>query len=112
MEILSSLFQVRNIAMAMPLIFAGILLAILIVSFRSRAVMFCQYLERMTGIKLKPSDVAFAFKTTGQSGVRELFLDRIIRQDLKEEGPREIPCPAVHDEAEPVDLNPPRVVKR
>ena len=41
---------------AMPLVFAGVLLLILIISFRSRAVVFCQYLERMTGIELKPAD--------------------------------------------------------
>jgi hypothetical protein len=74
----------------MPLIFAGILLLILIISFRSRAVVFCQYLEAMTGIALKPSDVRRVYKERGKDGVREFFLDLIIRQDLKE-GPLEIP---------------------
>jgi len=75
---------------AMPLIFAGILLLILIISFRSRAVVFCQYLEAMTGISLKPSDVRRVFSEKGRNGVREMFLDLIIREDLKE-GPIEIP---------------------
>jgi hypothetical protein len=68
----------------MPLTFATVLLLILVVSFRSRAVVFCQYLEAMTGIKLRPSDVRRVFNERGQNGVRELFLDLIIREDLKE----------------------------
>ena len=74
----------------MPLTFATMLLLILVVSFRSRAVVFCQYLETMTGIRLQPSDVRRVFKQSGQNGVRELFLDLIIREDLKE-GPLEVP---------------------
>jgi hypothetical protein len=74
----------------LPVVFAAILLAILIVSFRSRAVVFCQYLEAMTGIRLKPSDVRRVYRAKGRNGVREMFLDLIIREDLKE-GPIEIP---------------------
>ncbi len=77
-------------ATGLPFVFAGVLLAILIISFRSRAVVFCQYLKRMTGIELKPSDVRRAFKERGQNGVREMFLDLIIREDLKE-GPLSVP---------------------
>ncbi len=68
----------------MPLTFATVLLLILVVSFRSRAVVFCQYLEAMTGIQLRPADVRRVFQEHGQNGVRELFLDLIIREDLKE----------------------------
>jgi len=75
---------------AMPLVFAAVLLAILIISFRSRAVVFCQYLERMTGIELKPADVRRAYRERGKTGVRDLFLDLIIREDLKQ-GPIEVP---------------------
>jgi hypothetical protein len=74
----------------MPLTFAAVLLAILIISFRSRAVVFCQYLETMTGIRLEPSDVRRVFRERGREGVREMFLDLIIREDLKQ-GPIEIP---------------------
>ena len=74
----------------MPVAFALVLLVILIVSFRSRAVVFCQYLETMTGISLKPADVRRVYREKGREGVRELFLDLIIREDLKE-GPVEIP---------------------
>lgn len=74
----------------MPVAFAAILLLILIVSFRSRAVVFCQYLAAMTGIRLKPSDVRRVYRERGRNGVRELFLDLIIREDLKE-GPIDIP---------------------
>lgn len=79
-----------NLTTMMPIAFAAILLLILIVSFRSRAVVFCQYLAAMTGIRLKPSDVRRVYRERGRNGVRELFLDLIIREDLKE-GPIDIP---------------------
>jgi hypothetical protein len=79
-----------NMTALMPLVFAAVLLLILVISFRSRAVVFCQYLEAMTGIRLKPTDVRRVYKEKGREGVRELFLDLIIREDLKE-GPIEIP---------------------
>ena len=91
MTALTSVFRVQNFSAAMPLIFAGILLLILVVSFRSRAVVFTQYLQAMTGIKLKPADVARVYREKGKDGVREFFLDLIIREDLKE-GPIEIPA--------------------
>lgn len=87
------LFRVDNLASAMPLIFAGILLLILIISFRSRAVVFCQYLEAMTGIRLKPSDVRRVYREKGRNGVRELFLGLIIRADLQE-GPLDPDTPS------------------
>ena len=69
---------------------AVLLLVLLIVSFRSRSYVFCQYLRTMTGIVLKPSEVRRSFKSGGREGVRELFLDLIIREDLKH-GPVAIP---------------------
>lgn len=66
------------------------LLVLLVISFRSRAYVFCQYLMTMAGISLKPRDVKAAFKRGGKEGVRELFLDLIIREDLKS-GPIPIP---------------------
>jgi hypothetical protein len=69
---------------------AVLLLFLLIVSFRSRSYVFCQYLKTMTGIALRPAEVRRAFKTGGREGVRELFLDLIIREDLKA-GPAAIP---------------------
>jgi hypothetical protein len=77
-------------ATVMPFIFAAVLLAILIISFRARAVVFCQYLKQMTGVELKPSEVRRAYKEKGKTGVREMFLDLIIREDLKG-GPIEVP---------------------
>ena len=85
-----NIFALDNVASWMPLVFAVILLVILIVSFRSRAVVFCQYLEAMTGVKLSPADVRREFKAHGRNGVREMFLDLIIREDLKD-GPIDIP---------------------
>jgi hypothetical protein len=87
---MENLFQLDSWSAAMPLVFAAVLLLILIVSFRSRAVVFCQYLETMTGISLKPSDVRRVYRERGRNGVRDLFLDLIIREDLKE-GPIDIP---------------------
>jgi hypothetical protein len=72
------------------IIAAATLLLILLVSFFSRAVVFCQYLRTMSGIELKPSDVRRVYRERGRDGVREFFLDLIIREDLKQ-GPIEIP---------------------
>jgi len=69
---------------------AVILLLLLIISFRSRSYVFCQYLKTMTGIPLRPKEVKGRFKSGGKEGVRELFLDLIIREDLKG-GPTQIP---------------------
>ncbi len=85
------MFEIRNLLGALPLSFAGLLLLILIVSFRSRATVFCQYLEAMTGVKLSSSEVKRVYAEKGRNGVRELFLDLIIREDLKS-GPLEIPA--------------------
>lgn len=93
-----NLFQITNIATALPLVFAVILLVILVISFRSRAVVFCQYLKRMTGIELKPSEVRRVYSESGRDGVREMFLDLIIREDLKE-GPIRVPG-EIEDEVE------------
>jgi len=90
MNILRSLFGEWSLAATMLVAFAVVLLLILIVSFRSRSVVFCQYLQTMTGIKLKPSEVARVFRQRGRDGVREFFLDLIIKEDLKS-GPLAIP---------------------
>lgn len=87
---MSAMFRLDSLAAAGPLIFAVILLIILIISFRSRAVVFCQYLERMTGVEMKPSEVKRIYRERGKDGVRMMFLDLIIREDLKE-GPIDIP---------------------
>ena len=90
MSSILSMFNIDSVADAMPLAFALVLLVILIISFRSRPVVFCQYLETMTGVVLKPSDVRRVYRERGRNGVREMFLDLMIREDLKE-GPLEIP---------------------
>jgi hypothetical protein len=87
----SALFEVRGVTGIALLAFAGLLFFILVVSFRSRAIVFCQYLKAMTGIELKPRDVRNVFKAQGQDGVRELFLDLIIKEDLRQTGPLQIP---------------------
>jgi hypothetical protein len=69
---------------------ALVLAVLLVISFRSRSYVFCQYLRAMAGIRLKPAEVRGAFRRGGKEAVRELFLDLIIREDLKE-GPVEIP---------------------
>ena len=62
----------------------GALLLVLIVSVLSRPRIFTQYLEHMTGITLSPRDVARVFKTRGKAGVRDMFLELIIREDLRD----------------------------
>jgi len=86
----SSLFEVHGVGVTL-LASAGVLLFILVISFRSRATVFCQYLKAMTGVELKPRQVRGVFKEQGKDGVREMFLDLIIKQDLSETGPLQIP---------------------
>jgi hypothetical protein len=68
----------------------GVLVLLLVVSFQSRARVFTQYLQHMTGIRLKSRDVARVFRERGQGGVRDMFLELIIREDLRD-GPRVTP---------------------
>jgi hypothetical protein len=68
----------------------GILVLLLIASFLSRPRVFTQYLFHMTGITLSPREVATVFRERGKAGVRDLFLELIIREDLKD-GPRITP---------------------
>ena len=86
---------------------ATVLAVLLVISFRSRSYVFCQYLKAMAGIRLSPSEVRDAFKRGGKEGVRELFLDLIIREDLKG-GPVTIPevaaIPAMEMPEEEVEL--------
>jgi hypothetical protein len=72
------------------LVSTGTLLILLIASFVSRPRVFTQYLLHMTGIRLSPKEVAAVFKTRGKAGVRDLFLELIIHEDLKD-GPRITP---------------------
>lgn len=65
------------------LVSVGALLLVLIVSFISRPRVFTQYLHHMTGIKLSPRDVARVFRKRGKQGVRDMFLELIIHEDLK-----------------------------
>jgi hypothetical protein len=83
------------------LLAVAILLLLLVISFRSRAYVFSQYLKAMTGVSLKPREVREAFRAGGTQGVRELFLDLLIREDLKS-GPVVIPDGMPVEEPEPV----------
>ena len=84
------LFEIRSSAGAILLGLSFLLLLILAVSFRFRPFVFCQYLFTMTGVRLKPAEVRRAFKDKGRTGVRELFLELIIKEDLQQ-GPLAIP---------------------
>ncbi|MEZ5314140.1 MAG: hypothetical protein R2862_11090 [Thermoanaerobaculia bacterium] len=66
--------------------FAVVLLLLLVVSFASRPRVFSQYLKTMTGIGISSAEIRRVFKQRGRSGVRELFLDLLIREDLREDG--------------------------
>lgn len=65
---------------------AVMLLLLLVVSFASRPRVFSQYLRTMTGIAVTPREVRRIFKQRGRTGVRELFLELLIREDLREDG--------------------------
>jgi hypothetical protein len=65
---------------------AVVLLLLLVVSFGSRARVFSQYLRTMTGISVSAGEIRRVFRKSGRAGVRELFLDLLIREDLREEG--------------------------
>ena len=65
---------------------AVVLLLLLVVSFASRPRVFSQYLRAMTGIGVSPGEVRRVFQERGRAGVRELFLDLLIREDLREGG--------------------------
>lgn len=77
-------------ATTVMLVSTGVLVLLLAVSFLSRPRVFTEYLYTMTGIKLSPRDVATVFKERGKDGVRELFLELIIREDVRS-GPRITP---------------------
>lgn len=62
----------------------GLLLVVLVVSILSRPRIFTQYLEHMAGIKLSSRDVSRVYRARGPAGVREMFLDLIIREDLRD----------------------------
>jgi hypothetical protein len=62
----------------------GALLLVLVLSIMMRPRIFTQYLEHMTGIQLSPRDVARVFKTRGKVGVRDMFLELIIMEDLRD----------------------------
>jgi len=59
-----------------------VLWLLLVASFVTRAQVFCQYLEHMTGITLLPRAVKRVYRAKGQGGVRDLLIDLLIRQDL------------------------------
>lgn len=60
----------------------AVLLGLLVISFISRSRVFCQYLQHMTGIKLKPGTVQRLYKTRGRGGVRDHLIDLLIKEDL------------------------------
>jgi len=60
----------------------AVLLFLLIMSFIYRSKVFCQYLQYMTGIKLKPETVRALYKKRGRGGVRDHLIDLLIREDL------------------------------
>src|SRR5512136_1439565 len=59
-----------------------ILLALLVISFLSRARVFCQYLKHMTGIELRPATVRRVYRQNGRGGVRDMLISLLIQEDL------------------------------
>jgi len=72
------------------LVGVAVLLFLLIASFLSRPRVFTQYLKHMSGIRLSAHDVALVYKQRGKAGVRDMFIEAIIREDAKD-GPRLTP---------------------
>ena len=62
--------------------FAAALLVLLVISFSSRPRVFAQYLRILTGIRVTPAEIRHVHRQLGRAGVRELFLDLLIREDL------------------------------
>jgi hypothetical protein len=54
----------------------SVLLLLLLASFMSRSRVFCQYLNHMTGIGLRPGTVRGLYKRRGRAGVRDYLIDR------------------------------------
>jgi hypothetical protein len=59
-----------------------VLLLLLVISFMSRARVFCQYLRHMTGIALKPPTVRRVYRENGRGGVRDMLISLLIQEDL------------------------------
>ncbi len=68
-----------------------ILLVLLVISFMSRARVFCQYLKHMTGIELKPVTVRRVYRQKGRAGVRDFLISLLIQEDLAD--PRRVVTP-------------------
>lgn len=62
---------------------AATLAVVLVAIMLLRPRIFTSYLKHMTGIELSPEDVSRVYKKRGKAGVRELFLDLIIREDAR-----------------------------
>jgi hypothetical protein len=62
-----------------------VLLVLLVASFISRSRVFCQYLQHMTGIELKPSTVKSVYKEKGRGGVRDMLMSLLIQEDLADQ---------------------------
>lgn len=69
---------------------AGTLAFVLVIVMFLRPRIFTSYLKHMTGVRLSPKEVAAVYKKRGKAGVRELFLDLIIREDARS-GPQRTP---------------------
>lgn len=65
------------------LVMAATLAVVLVAIMVLRPRIFTSYLKHMTGIELSPKDVARVYKKRGKAGVRELFMDLIIREDAR-----------------------------
>jgi hypothetical protein len=71
-----TLYQLGSVAVV------AVLLLLLLASFMSRSRVFCQYLNHMTGIELRPGTVRGLFKRRGRAGVRDYLIELLIREDL------------------------------
>jgi len=91
----------ENLDITPVVLFRVFLLVVLIISFRSRSRVFCQYLKHMSGIDLNPSLVKKAYRANGRAGVRDLLIDLSIQEDLSDPSrqvlPGSQPKPSIYD---------------
>lgn len=83
-ELINGLTQLDAIQLGGAILIL-VLFFVLVISFVSRARVFCQYLHHMTGIELKPKKVQEMYNKGGRGGVRDMLIDLLIRQDLADD---------------------------
>ena len=75
-------FSTWNVAWLAAVAGILVLLLLLLVSFLSRARVFCEYLKHLTGIELRPGTVQALYKKKGRGAVRDHLINLLVQEDL------------------------------